>query len=53
MAFLDYWLDILTWPNMSGEDTYLRQVVLLSIMAQIGCYVTSLNATFRIPDRCQ
>ena len=36
---------------MSGKSTYLRQVVLLSIMAQIGCYVPAQFARFRIPDR--
>ena len=44
-------LHILTGPNMSGKSTYLRQVVLLSIMAQIGCYVPAQFARFRIPDR--
>ena len=44
-------LHVLTGPNMSGKSTYLRQVVLLSIMAQIGCYVPAQFATFRIPDR--
>ena len=44
-------LHILTGPNMSGKSTYLRQVVLLSIMAQVGCYVPAQYAMFRIPDR--
>ena len=38
-------------PNMSGKSTYLRQVVLLSIMAQIGYDVPAQLVTFRIPDR--
>ena len=42
---------LLLGPNMSGKSTYLRQVVLLSIMAQLGCYVPAERATFRIPDR--
>lgn len=41
-------LHILTGPNMSGKSTYLRQVVLLSIKAQIDCYVPIQFATFRI-----
>ena len=36
---------------MSGKSTYLRQVILLTIMAQIGCFVPAQFATFRITDR--
>ena len=36
---------------MSGKSTFLRQVILLSIMAQVGSYVPADQATFRIPDR--
>ena len=36
---------------MSGKSTYLRQVVLLTIMAQIGCFVPAQFAQFRITDR--
>ena len=44
-------LQILTGPNMSGKSTYLRQVLLLTIMAQVGCFVPAQFATFRITDR--
>ena len=44
-------LQILTGPNMSGKSTYLRQVVLLTIMAQCGCFVPATLASLRITDR--
>ncbi|CAE1322196.1 MSH4 [Acanthosepion pharaonis] len=42
---------IITGPNMSGKSTYLRQVALLQIMAQIGSYIPSVYASFRICDQ--
>ena len=35
----------------SGKSTYLRQVVLLQIMAQLGCFVPAEYASFRITDQ--
>ncbi|KAL0130729.1 hypothetical protein PUN28_002386 [Cardiocondyla obscurior] len=42
---------LITGPNMSGKSTYLKQIVLLQIMAQIGSYVPATRATFRVADR--
>jgi DNA mismatch repair protein MSH4 len=35
---------------MSGKSTYLRQLVLLQILAQLGCFVPAASATFRPAD---
>ncbi|KAK8323641.1 hypothetical protein V6Z12_A12G247400 [Gossypium hirsutum] len=42
---------IVMGPNMSGKSTYLQQVCLIIILAQIGCYVPAHFATIRVVDR--
>ena len=42
---------VLTGPNMSGKSTYMKQVALISIMAQIGSHVPAKEAKLSVVDK--
>ena len=48
---LDTKIIVLTGPNMAGKSTYMKQVALIILMAQMGSYVPATSATIGVVDK--
>src|SRR5207237_769371 len=51
LACDDAQLALITGPNMAGKSTYIRQVALITLLAQIGCWVPAKSCRGGLVDR--
>ena len=51
LAIDDVQLMLITGPNMAGKSTYIRQVALITLMAQIGCWTPAKTCRLGLVDR--
>ncbi|MEK7859938.1 MAG: DNA mismatch repair protein MutS [Chloroflexota bacterium] len=51
LACDDAQIMLLTGPNMAGKSTYIRQVALITLMAQVGCWVPAKSCRVGLVDR--
>ncbi|XP_052741489.1 mutS protein homolog 4 [Bicyclus anynana] len=42
---------LITGPNMGGKSIYIKQIAVMQIMAQLGCFLPATNAVLRLCDR--
>ena len=51
LACDDAQIALITGPNMAGKSTYIRQVALITLMAQVGCWVPAKSCRLGLVDR--